>query len=258
MNNIQISQFKLRKVKLIKNGGLEVDYTTSETSGNTPEGAAVYEIGHVEKSTKLPHPDLTEKLLLMKPMVARVFSFSFFRQLIQHPDFAATSEQSRIAERMYQEIIGKISITGISISGEDANEGCIITATFLTDVNNNKTAINIPRVKFNSLTFGWEEELQELCQSISQETFEFLFENKIAEPELMFNDDEVIEDDAPDLFAEAEEASLKEDDSLYEDRENDSMLPVEKETEDVPDLFEDEPISDQDKSDEQREEEANA
>jgi len=247
MKEVRFDQFDLKKVKLVKGGGLEVEYSTSETSGNGPEGPEIYGSTHKDKSTKFPHPDLTELLKQFKPMVARVFNFSFFRELVQHEDFNAKEEQSRIAERFYQEIIGKIEINGIALSGDGANCGCIVMASFLTEVNKNKAALNVPRIKFNSTTFGFEEEMQDLADMVKEETFKFLFENKVADPEL-FDNFMGDEEEAPDLFNQEEQP----EEQPEQPEEQQEEIP------DLPDMdIENEPVPDQEKSDEQREQEAN-
>ena len=52
------------------------------------------------------------------------------------------------------------------------NVGVVLTGLF-TVSNNQKTAINSPRLKFNTETFGFEEELEEIAADIETEVYAF-------------------------------------------------------------------------------------
>ena len=64
--------------------------------------------------------------------------------------------------------------------------------------NDQKTAINSPRLVFNTKTFGFEEELEEIAADIETEVYAFLFKGKKAQLELFGADSEP----APGLSAE--------------------------------------------------------
>lgn len=167
--------FKLSKVKLIKDGGLDCHFEVEEVSGQE-----VYlEKYHTESSKDL-HPDLSSKFLELKPILARIYHLSFFRDIIQKPDFKATAKQSQFAEKFYQEILSRINVTGVAISGQDKNEGIIITGTFKADTNQ-IMAINSHRIRFVDTKYGFEENLEILVDEIKEEVFAFLFENKRAQ-----------------------------------------------------------------------------
>ena len=85
----------------------------------------------------------------------------------------------------------------MSFSGQDDNVGVVLTGLF-TVSNNQKTAIKSPRLKFNTETFGFEEELEEIAADIETEVYAFLFKGKKAQLELFGADGEP----APGLSAE--------------------------------------------------------
>ena len=74
-------------------------------------------------------------------------------------------------------MLKNIEVRGVSFSGQDDNVGVVLTGLF-TVSNNQKTAINSPRLKFNTETFGFEEELEEIAADIETEVYAFLFKGK--------------------------------------------------------------------------------
>ena len=90
----------------------------------------------------------------------------------------------------------------MSFSGQDDNVGVVLTGLF-TVSNNQKTAINSPRLKFNTETFGFEEELEEIVANIETEVYAFLFKGKKAQLELFGADGEP----TPGLSAEKVEGN---------------------------------------------------
>ncbi|MFR8207433.1 MAG: hypothetical protein ACLU99_14865 [Alphaproteobacteria bacterium] len=80
----------------------------------------------------------------------------------------ANQKQKDAARNFADEMLKNIEVRGVSLSGQDDNVGCVITGLF-TVSNNQKTAINSPRLKFNTETFGFEEELEEIVADIENE-----------------------------------------------------------------------------------------
>lgn len=115
--------------------------------------------------------------------MARIYHLSFFRSLLETPEFKATSAQKKQAEKAFEEVLNKLSVTGISLSGKDENVGVVITAAFTAD-SNQKMAINSHRVKFKEERYGFEEDMEKIIGEIELEVYAFLFENKKAQLEL--------------------------------------------------------------------------
>ena len=116
-------------------------------------------------------------------------------------------------------MLKNIKVRGVSFSGQNDNVGVVLTGSF-TVSNNQKTAINSPRLEFNTKTFGFEKELEEIAADIETEVYAFLFKNKKAQLELFGADGEP----APDLSAEkVEDNGLfpDVDDPADENEEND-------------------------------------
>ena len=93
------------------------------------------------------------------------------------------------------ELIEKIDVRGVSWSGTDDNTGVVITAVFETP-NGLKTCINTPRIKMATISFGFEEELETIVESIKKEVYAYLFKGKQAQMSLF--GDNGADDDEPD------------------------------------------------------------
>ena len=206
--------FNLSKVKVISGGGLDVTFQVEEVIG-----AEVYLENYHLASSKEIHPDLKKLFDSLKPIMARIYNLSFFRSLLKTPDFKATKKQKDLAEEAFSEIMNRITITGVSLSGKDDNVGVILTGTFTAD-SNQKMAINSHRMKFSDSRYGFEEEMEEIIGEIEREVYAFLFKNKKAQLTLFdehgepfgtqeFNGDES-EEEQPGLFEGEEYPETKE------------------------------------------------
>lgn len=174
-------QFVLTKVKLIKDGGLKVDYQVTETIGDE----SFINLYHVE-SVKDIHPDLLSLFDELRPVMGRVFNITSFLSLVESADFLATKEQEDAARLFAEECLKKIEVRGLSFSGQGDNEGVVLTGLF-TVSNNQKVAINSPRIKFATESFGFEEELERISMEIEKEVYQFLFGGKRAQLSLLFD-----------------------------------------------------------------------
>lgn len=177
-------KFALSKVKLLKDGGLDVHYEVTEVVGNES-----YTNKYHVLSAKDIHPDLRNLFNDLRPIMGRVFNITSFKTLMETPDFKATKNQKEIAENFAKECLNNIEVRGVSLSGQDDNVGVVLTGLF-TVSNNQKTEINTPRLKYNTETFGFEERLETIVQGIEEEVYAFLFKGKKAQLELFGADGE--------------------------------------------------------------------
>ena len=200
------SAFALNKVKVILGGGLDVTFEVEETFG-----AEIYRENYHLSSTKEIHPDLKKLFDQLKPIMARVYHLSFFRSLMETPEFKATKNQRELAENAFTEVLAKLNVTGVSLSGKDENVGVVLTGTFTAD-SNQKMAINSHRMKFKDERYGFEEEMERIIGEIETEVYAFLFKGKKAQLELFdeygepagtqeSNENEEPQDNKSDLFS---------------------------------------------------------
>lgn len=184
--------FALSKVKILKNGGLDVHYEVTETIGNE-----IYINKYHVESTKDIHPDLRDCFNRLRPIMGRIFNITSFLSMVKTSDFKATEKQNELSRDFADRMLKNIEVRGVSFSGQDDNVGVVLTGLFAVS-NNQKTAINSPRLKFNTKTFGFEEELDKIVADIETEVYAFLFKGKKAQLELFGADGEP----APGLSAE--------------------------------------------------------
>lgn len=199
-------KFSLAKVKLLKDGGLDVHFEVTEVVGNES-----YTNKYHVLSAKDIHPDLRKLFKDLCPIMGRVFNITSFKSMIATPDFKATKKQIEIADSFANECLGNIEVKGVSLSGQDDNVGVVLTGLF-TVSNNQKTAINTPRMKYAVETFGFEEELENIVCDIENEVYEFLFDGKRAQMDLFGADGELNPlvygndaDNENDMFPEVED-----------------------------------------------------
>lgn len=210
-------QFALAKVKLIKDGGITVHYEVTEVVG-----AESYTNKYHVESAKDIHPDLKDCFDRLRPIMGRIFNITSFLSMLDVKEFKATEKQKEYGRNFADEMLKNIEVRGVSFSGQDDNVGVVLTGLF-TVSNNQKTAINSPRLKFNSETFGFEEELEEIAADIETEVYAFLFKGKKAQLELFgANNEPNVEDDENEenngLFPSVDDPA---DDTDPEDVDND-------------------------------------
>lgn len=202
--------FALSKVKLIKDGGLDVHYEVTETVGNESYTNKY----HVE-SAKDVHPDLRNLFDRLRPVMGRIFNVTSFLSFMETPDVKANERQKNAAREFADELLKNIEVRGVSLSGKDDNVGVVLTGLF-TVSNNQKTAINTPRLKFNNEMFGFEEELEEIAGDIENEVYAFLFKGKKAQLELFGADGKPFPDpepESPGLFPDVDDPAADNDET---------------------------------------------
>ena len=164
--------FNLFKVKLNPNGGLQADYQVTETVGNEPSITDY----HASVSRDI-HPDLRGLFEDLRPIVGRVFNITSFLTFLESDEMKLPESKKLLARTFANELVSKIDVRGVSWSGSDDNTGVIITAVFETP-NGLKTCINTPRIKMAQISFGFEEELEQIVNAIKTEVYQFLFKGK--------------------------------------------------------------------------------
>lgn len=167
--------FNLSKVKILPNGGLQAEYQISEIV-NDELSIADFTATH----NRDLHPDLLGLFKDLRTIVARVFNITSFLSLLESDDMKLSAAAKAKARSYADELVSKIKVRGVSWSGSDENIGVVITAVYETP-NGLKTCINTPRIKLAQISFGFEEELETILDSIRKEVFAFLFNGKQAQ-----------------------------------------------------------------------------
>lgn len=167
--------FNLSKVKLLPKGGIQAEYqVTVNVDGENSL------IDRNETCTRDVHPDLLGLFEDLRNIVGRVFNITSFLTLLESDEFALSDAQKALARSFADEIVEKIEVRGVAWSGTGDNTGVVITSVFETP-NGLKTCINTPRIKMATISFGFEEELEQIVERIKTEVYAYLFKGKQAQ-----------------------------------------------------------------------------
>ena len=180
--------FNLSKVKLLPKGGIQAEYQVTQTVDG--ENSL---IDRNETCTRDVHPDLLGLFEDLRNIVARVFNITSFLTFLD-AEVVNHNVQDR-ARAFADELLEKIEVRGLSWSGTGDKSGVVITAVYET-ANGLKTCINTPRIVLATISFGFEEELEAIVESIKKEVYAYLFKGKQAQMSL-FGDNGAA-DDEPD------------------------------------------------------------
>lgn len=182
--------FNLSKVKLLPKGGIQAEYQVTQiVDGETSL------IDRNETCTRDVHPDLLAMFTDLRTIVARVFNITSFLTFLESDDMKFTEAKKMLARNFADELLAKIDVRGVAWSGTGDNTGVVITSVFETP-NGLKTCIKTPRIKMATISFGFEEELETIVESIKKEIYAYLFKGKQAQMSL-FGDNGAA-DDEPD------------------------------------------------------------
>lgn len=176
--------FNLSKVKLLPKGGIQAEYQVTQTI----DGDASL-IDRNETCTRDVHPDLAAMFEDLRTIVGHVFNITSFLTLLESDEMKLPESKRMLARSFADELLSKIEVRGVSWSGTGDNVGVVITAVFETP-NGLKTCINTPRIKMAQISFGFEEELETIVESIKTEVYAYLFKGKQAQLSLFGQDGE--------------------------------------------------------------------
>ena len=168
--------FNLSKVKLLPKGGIQAEYQVTQIVDG--ENSL---IDRNETCTRDVHPDLLGLFADLRNIVGRVFGITSFLSFI---DAEALSHNVADRARAFaEELLEKIDVRGISWSGTGDKSGVVITAVYET-ANGLKTCINTPRIVLATISFGFEEELETIVETVKKEVYAYLFKGKQAQMSL--------------------------------------------------------------------------
>lgn len=174
------SNFTLNKVKLVKNGGLDVHFEVVEVFGDE-----TYTNKYHIESAKDIHPDLAKQFQMLRPIMGRIFnrdSISYL-SMVERGCFNASKADVDYVRNFVRKVSENIEVNGVSISGKDENIGVILTGLY-TVSDDMQTCIRSPKIKLNKNRFGFEQDLYDILGMIESEVYAFLFKGKKAQLEL--------------------------------------------------------------------------
>lgn len=177
--NKKRDSFVLVKSKILK-AQVEIHFETIVSSDSE-----VRYIHSTHADTATPHPDFNNLMKRLKPIMAEILGLNSPMSVLNYDKFSANQVQKNIAEKIYQNNLDRLDITGISVSGRDESRGVIITA-MLTAPNGMKMAVNSCRIKLADDFYQWIDELNEIVEEIENESYSYIYEAKQAQLEMPF------------------------------------------------------------------------
>jgi hypothetical protein len=210
MTKMSKKNFKMNKIKLVPDGGGVYHESIITIDGEDGK----IEVARQETVAITPHPDLSDIIKMLKNYVMTSCMLSSLGSVLYSKEFGLTEDQEEAYNAYLDLLRDKITITGIAVSGTDQTRGVIITSKIKAE-NGRVTALNTPIMRFSSAVYGFENDLEEICDTIETELYEFLFNNKHAQLEIP-----VMDMDNPAMGVMKEETisqnSAKQDDSDQE------------------------------------------
>lgn len=167
--------FNLSKVKMLPNGGLQAEYQVTQVVNG--ENSV---IDRNETCTRDVHPDLLGLFADLRNIVGRVFNITSFLTLVESDEMGLPDGKKALARNFADELLEGIEVRGVAWSGTGDNTGVVITSVLETP-NGLKTCINTPRIKMATISFGFEEELEQIVEQIRGEVYAYLFKGKQAQ-----------------------------------------------------------------------------
>jgi hypothetical protein len=123
------------------------------------------------------HSNLLKHFKELMPIVSKVESIDYARNLLDLEGFEPTDTQRKLTEKAVQEKLKQIEVTGISITTKKDIRGVIITYDKY-DENEQVTGHVTSRIAFGDIIYKIEEDLEDAVDSILEETYKYLYEEK--------------------------------------------------------------------------------
>jgi hypothetical protein len=154
------------------------------------EGGDTFVDKQTNESAQFPHPDLMEAFDDLKPILHHSWGKNDIITILDNMPADTKESVKKIRSFVNEGIkedLQKITITGIHVSGLDANKGCIITGTYESK-NGVKVAMNSPRIKFTDTSMGrFSEDIEKVHDAIEEECYEYVFNGKKAQLSIDFD-----------------------------------------------------------------------
>lgn len=168
---IEYQNFDLQKVKVSKDG-LDIHFFEKGGTGDK----------HLVECTGQPHPDFTNALEKLKTYFAMRIG------LLKGWDFAreelrGDSDKLKEAIAGYNAEVERCSVSGIVFVGSDQLSGIKITGSLKCEMG--AVGMATPNITFASDKLGYENDVDELCETIKSETYLYHFKNKRAQQDLL-------------------------------------------------------------------------
>lgn len=139
-----------------------------------------YEIPGNKTFPFIPHQDLVEVRDSLREYLMRSHHhYDMYETAIKY----LKGEQKQKVTDAFLDLVQKVEVTSISISGENQLRGAVISGKIESN-NKSKAAINSPRIVFSSDKIGYETNVEGQCELLESEIYEYIFNKKRAVKDL--------------------------------------------------------------------------
>lgn len=166
-------QFVLSEVKSLDRASLQI-----KANAIRSDGVQSFEIPYTGTYEIVPHPDLISLFDGLTERLAEYFGYMSFDSVVNETRFKADKAQKKYTEELTKRILSDIKVTGISVSGKERT-GLVVKGTY------KGCSINTKPLYFTNEDYG--DSLRETMDSIEEEVYNFLFEDKKAQLEVAFD-----------------------------------------------------------------------
>ena len=192
---VKRSSFHLSNVKHTEKGGLEVNYQIVESVN---EDNFVNDFSLSPDVKKTIHPDLRNALDGLQTMLAEVYGYDVFKDVVSNANFQADKAQKVLVDKAVANALKKYSVNGFTLGGTGIKKTVIIKGMFEL-ANGSKTAINTHKIIYDNPDldgYGFEEELKETIDLITNEVYNYVFNGKMSQQALFGAESDPIQEDA--------------------------------------------------------------
>lgn len=181
-------KFSMTRVHVNKNNGLDIEYTET-----TKEQEGEQQVSFICEHPGVRHPDFDKALNKLKIYLAKNYHVVDATEMLlsEIKQEIISVKDSTIVDRLKEiqkDLLSKITVTGISISGGEDFRGVIISGK-IEGLSSN-SAMNTTRIVFGQSTLGFEKEVEVLCNAVEDEVWEYLDNKKRSQLELEFTNTE--------------------------------------------------------------------
>ena len=169
--------FALQRVKMGKNGGLDITYSLTEVK----DGVTIHH-KYTVSDTRNCHSDMSALFEGLKTIAALVFRIDQIWEIGEDSQFNGSNEQKGMLKALYVDNVEAFQVIGLTIGGKPCNEGVILQCDYTTAAGQH-TKLVTPKLKFDVNAYGFEPELRNMVDAIEDEVYKYIFEDKTAEEE---------------------------------------------------------------------------
>lgn len=158
------NEFNLAKFKFTKDGIKVSHYIKGESS-------------HIDVEVEeKPHPDLIEKTkelqLYMATRLGLLEGWDFSREKVK-----SNQDDLKLAMQGHKDALERCNINGLTFLGEGETYGVTITGSIKTP-KSGSVGLAVPKITFGKNDLGYEEDVENICDEIKDEVYNFLILKK--------------------------------------------------------------------------------